>query len=365
MRNNSIHISGFVKASSVTALLIASGLAHAQSSVTLYGATDAGLIYTNKTLNVATGQNAGKQFSFTDGGLAPSIFGLTGVESLGGGLSTEFKLESGINVANGGYNNSNGNFFGRQAYVGLKGGFGEFKAGLQFSPYFLTLHELDPRGLSLFGSSLMFYVNNVLATGIFTPNAISYTSPTLWGFKASALMSLGGVAGDFQNGRQYSASLKYEIGPVAVLAGYFNARPSTGSALVTPVPTQLPVSFDGRQIGATYTIGSVLAKASFANYRVGSQSNDVYGGGLDWRVVPTVDLNAGVWYEQQQHQSANHSLLAAAGVNYYLSARTTAYAQVAIANNHGTNDTGLAISDALFGATGTTTGVTVGVRHSF
>ena len=34
----------------------------AQSSVTLYGVLDAGLIYTNKSLNAATGQNGGKQF---------------------------------------------------------------------------------------------------------------------------------------------------------------------------------------------------------------------------------------------------------------------------------------------------------------
>lgn len=354
-----------LKVSAAAVGLVFAGMAHAQSSVTLYGVVDGGLLYTSKTLNATTGQNAGKQFSFDDSGLSPSQFGVSGTEDLGGGLKAEFKLESGINIGTGGYNDSNGNFFGRQAYVGLTGGFGEVKAGLQFSPFFLATYELDPRGLSQTGSSLMMYVDNVVATGIFTPNAVSYTTPVLYGFQASALLSLGGVAGDFQNGRQYSGSLKYDNGTFMASASYFNANPSTGSALVTPVPTQLGVPFQGMQFGGSYKIGKLTAKASFVNYKVGDVSNDVYGGGLDFLATPELDFNTGVWYEDQRHESTNHSLMAAIGAEYYLSRRTTAYAQVAVANNHGSMDTGLSISDALSGAPGTTTGVNIGIRHMF
>lgn len=354
-----------LKLCAAAAGLVFAGMAQAQSSVTLYGIADGGLLYTSKTLNTATGQNAGKQFSFTDSGLTPSKFGMSGTEDLGGGLKAEFKLESGINIGTGGYNDSNGNLFGRQAYVALTGGFGEVKAGLQFSPFFLALYGLDPRGMSQFGSSLIMYVDNVITTGIFTPNAVSYTSPVLWGFQGSALLSLGGVAGDFQNGRQYSASMKYDNGTVMVSASYFNANASTGSALMTPVPSQLPVSFEGRQLGASYKIGKLTTKASFVNYRVGDDSSNVYGGGLDFLATPQVDLNAGVWYEEQRQQTTNHTLLAGLGAEYYVSHRTTVYAQIAVVNNHGTMDTGLSISDALYGAPGTTTGVNVGIRHTF
>lgn len=72
-----------VKLVAAAAGILFAGFAQAQSSVTLYGLVDAGLIYTSKTLNTTTGQNAGKQFSFTDGGLSPTQFGLTGTEDLG------------------------------------------------------------------------------------------------------------------------------------------------------------------------------------------------------------------------------------------------------------------------------------------
>jgi Gram-negative porin len=82
-------------------LAAATTSAHAQSSVTLYGVTDIGLLYTNKNLNQATGSNAGSKISLTDGNQSASRFGLRGVEDLGGGLQAIFTLESGISMSNG------------------------------------------------------------------------------------------------------------------------------------------------------------------------------------------------------------------------------------------------------------------------
>ncbi|WP_415750502.1 hypothetical protein [Burkholderia sp. BCC1993] len=47
---------------------------------------DAGILYTSKSVNPATGQNAGHQFSMVTGGMTPSLFGLKGSEDLGGGV---------------------------------------------------------------------------------------------------------------------------------------------------------------------------------------------------------------------------------------------------------------------------------------
>jgi predicted porin len=348
----------------VSSGLVCSGAAQAQSTVTLYGTVDAGLIYTNKTLNMTTLQNAGKQFGYTDSGLSASRFGLYGTEDLGGGLSAEFKLESGYDTGTGGYNDSNGYLFGREAYVGLKGGFGEVKAGLQYSPFADEVDALDPRGLSQFASSLIVNSDNLIAASWFVPNAVSYKSPVLWGFQAAGMVSLGGVAGDFRNGFQYSGSLKYDNGTVMVSASFFEAQPSTGSALMTPVPTQFPVEVEGRQLGVSYKIGRLTAKASFVNYKEGSVSNNVYGGGLNFLATNQLDVNGGVWYEQQSRVAANHSLLVGLGSNYYLSRTTTVYAQAGLVNNGGTMDTGLSI-DTPLGATGTTLGVDVGIRHVF
>lgn len=265
-------------------------------------------------------------------------------------------------MGSGGYNNSNGNQFGRQAYVGLAGGFGEVKAGLQFSPFFLALYALDPRGLSQFGSSLPIYLDNVLGTGVFNANSVSYTSPVFGGFQGSVLMALGGEAGNFQAGRQYSASLKYDNGTVMVNAAFYDGN--AGGTVNTVPPTT--VEFEGRMLGASYKVGKLTAKASFVNYKVaGGFNNNVYGGGLDYLALSELDLNGGVWYVSDRNQTTNHSLMAALGAQYFLSRSTTLYGQVAVVNNHGAMDTGLSVNNALFGVTGTTTGVNLGLRHIF
>ncbi|MGB8424095.1 porin [Paraburkholderia sp.] len=336
--------------------------AHSQSSVTLYGIVDAGLLYTSKTLNSQNGQNAGKQFSLIDAGSTPSNFGLRGVEDIGGGVKAEFRLESGISVANGGYGISNGNLFGRQAWVGLQTDYGEVKAGLQYSPFFLALFRLDPRGTSTFASGAIIYVDSVAATGVFTSNAVSYTSPVMGGFQGSVLYALGGQAGDFAAGRQYSADLKYENGSLLVDAAFFNGN--AGGSAQTPIPTT--VEFFGRTLGASYKFSSLTVKASFSSYKVaGSFSNNVYGGGFDYYVLPSLNLNGGVWFTTDRNDTSNHSILGAIGTQYFLSKSTSLYGEVGVVNNHGKMNTGLSIDGALYGVAGTTVGTVVGIRHLF
>ncbi|CAB3790929.1 Outer membrane porin protein 32 [Paraburkholderia caffeinitolerans] len=341
---------------------VTSGAAYAQSSVTLYGELDAGLLYTNKTLAPTTGGNAGSNFSLIDGGRAPSFFGFTGTEDLGGGLKAKFKIESGINVANGGLNNSNGNQFGRQAWLALDGNFGEFKAGLQFSPFFLAVDESDPRAFSLFGSGALPYVNSAIGTGIFNSNAVSYTTPRFAGLQGRAMLALGGSPGDFQAGRQYSFAVNYEHGGLTANAAFYDGN--AGGTANTPVPTNL--GFEGRMLGVSYAYGPVIAKASFVNYKVaGSANNNVYGGGLTYYVSPAFDVNGGVWVTSDRDHTTNHSVLAALGAEYFLSKTTSLYAQVGLVDNHGAMDTGLSITGALNEVPGTTTGADIGIRHTF
>ncbi|WP_244144228.1 porin, partial [Paraburkholderia kururiensis] len=86
-------------------------VAHAQSSVTLYGLVDAGITYTSNV-------NHGTKWALGSGGINQSMFGLRGAEDLGGGLKAIFTLESGFNINNGRFANNNG-MFNRQAFVGL------------------------------------------------------------------------------------------------------------------------------------------------------------------------------------------------------------------------------------------------------
>ncbi|WP_322012795.1 porin [Paraburkholderia sp. J12] len=339
-----------------------SGLAGAQSSVTLYGVLDAGLLYTSKTSSQSNAQNMGRQFSLVSSGSSPSRFGLTGVEDVGGGMKVEFRLESGISVANGGLGNSNGNLFGRQAWVGLDSHYGVVTAGLQFSPLFLALRDTDPRGFSQFGSGLVTYIGNVAGTSIFNSNGISYTSPKVAGLEGRAMLALGGAPGNFQAGRQYSLSLKYENGNFLINSALYDGN--SGGTVQTAIPTTL--AFEGRTIGVSYKFGNITAKTAFVNYKVaGSFNNNVYSGGLDFIVTPQVDLNGGVWVTSDRDHTANHSIMGALGAQYFLSKRTNFYTQVGVVENHGALNTGLLVNSALPGAKGATVGVDLGIRHSF
>jgi predicted porin len=318
--------------------------AYAQSSVTLYGIVDASLLYTSKTLD-------------------PARFGMRGAEDLGGGMRAIFQLESGISVATGALGNSNDNLFGRLAYVGVESRFGTVKAGLQFSPFFLAVYDFDPRDMAYFGSGLVTYLNNVYVTGLFNPNGISYTSPEIAGLQASAMLALGGAAGDFQAGRQYSASLRYHLGALTVDAALYSGN-AGGSAASIPVPSV--VEFNGRAIGASYVINDLTVKASYVQYKVaGSFNNRVYSGGASYRITPAVSVDAGVWVTRDANESSNNSVLASTGMTYSLSKATLMYGQVGFVTNHGGMHTGLSVNNALNLATGTTAGANVGIRHTF
>ena len=83
------------------------GLASAQSSVTLYGRLDAnvGTVDPGSMGKAGSSANVGESVTkMSDGGtsgLGASRFGMRGVEDLGDGVKAYFKLESQISVDNG------------------------------------------------------------------------------------------------------------------------------------------------------------------------------------------------------------------------------------------------------------------------
>ena len=98
-----------------------SGAASAQSSVTVYGLVDVALV---RESGAATGAST----KITSGVGAGSRLGFKGSEDLGGGLSALFLLENGFQADTGAMGQG-GLLFGRQAYVGLQGGFGTVTIG--------------------------------------------------------------------------------------------------------------------------------------------------------------------------------------------------------------------------------------------
>ncbi|VWC55047.1 porin [Burkholderia aenigmatica] len=114
---------------------------YAQSSVTLYGVIDEGVVFQSNS-------GAGKRVSLDSlGGIFGSRWGMTGSEDLGGGLKAIFTLESGINLNNGAFGQG-GTAFGRQAFVGLSSDrLGSLTLGRQYDMIFYFPEPVTAEGL--------------------------------------------------------------------------------------------------------------------------------------------------------------------------------------------------------------------------
>jgi hypothetical protein len=182
------------------------GVAHAQSSVTLYGIVDAGFVYNNNSAG-------SKLYETSAGNLQGDRWGLRGTEDLGGGLKALFVLENGFNAYSGKLGQG-GDEFGRQAYVGLSSQFGTVTLGRQYDSV------VDYTGALEVGSQwASFYaahpgdldnMNNSNRVN----NSIKYASANYSGITFGGLYSLGGVAGQFNRNQIFSAGLGYAQGPL-------------------------------------------------------------------------------------------------------------------------------------------------------
>lgn len=100
-----------------TWLLAIGGFAQAQSSVTLYGRIDTGLEYMSGLTN-GSGRSVSR-LRAESGDWGTGMFGLKGVEDIGGGTKVIFQLEGGLNSMVGQVG-SGTTIFNRWAYVGVQ-----------------------------------------------------------------------------------------------------------------------------------------------------------------------------------------------------------------------------------------------------
>lgn len=133
---------------SLLALAVAAALpaaAFAQTNVQLYGIGDAAITFANDDAST----NGDSQIQMSDGIQSGSRVGVQGSEDLGGGLSANFRFELGLDVDDG---DGEGKLFGRQARVGLKGGFGEVRFGRQYTPIFYSSIKYDFSGFGWYNN---------------------------------------------------------------------------------------------------------------------------------------------------------------------------------------------------------------------
>lgn len=199
------------------ALAVGTGAASAQSSVTVYGKIDLGLV-------LDSGNPAGKSLRLTSGVTGGSRLGFKGTEDLGGGNKASFQLETGFcaDSAAGAPNFCTGGnqFMGRQVHGDLSGSFGLLTAGRVYSLDFLNQGTFDPFGAGFLGDSQNLFGDKFASSRL--NNTIQYTTPSLGGLTASAELSLGETTGNWKAGRETGGALTYTKGPAFVSLSFFD-----------------------------------------------------------------------------------------------------------------------------------------------
>ncbi len=368
----------------VAALAATGHVAYAQSSVTLYGNVDTGMLYQSTsaaTFNPASA-NLGKVYRAKDGGIYASNWGIRGTEDIGGGYHVNFKLQGTFDTTSGklGLADTTGGtaIFNQQANVGISGPFGSVTAGRQIVPMAWAMAETDVRSAQYFGSILTAWLGMNQAAGwpgtntnapigaLYDSSAIVYESPKFGGVSAVLEYAPGGSPGSFQGGTRESAVLKYSNYGLAVSAVYYNGHDTN------PMPGASATGVDNNRfiyLGAKYTFSNGLsASASYSNGRNPSNSGavdiDMYSAGLGYRITPALQLTSAVYYLRDKNNSTNHSTEFAAGAEYHLSKTTMVYGQYGYVNNKGTMTTTITYGQPVAPATATTA-VMLGMRHSF
>jgi predicted porin len=380
------------------ALFAFAASAHAQSSVTLYGAVDTGLLWQNTSaanfLPIASkNPNLGHVVRLKDGGLASSVYGLKGTEDIGGGYKINFRLQGSFDSPTGKFALSDTPntpaIFNQVASVGVSGVFGKIDFGRQYAPMAYAFVDTDVRGAAFFGSVLTAWLTMNQQSGwlgnstngsigaLYDSNAIVYNSPSFYGASVALEYAPGGVAGHFQGGTRESAVLKYSNYGLNAAAVYYNGHDASPfTYLGTTIPATGVNNNRFVYFGAKYTWQGLSASASFSNGRnpanpngnlaagIASGDFDMWTGGLGYRFSPAFDVTSGVYYVKDEKHNQNQSTAYVLGADYNLSKATTLYAQVGYVSNRGTMNQTLQYGSIVAVGKNTTAG-NIGIRHTF
>jgi predicted porin len=199
--------------------LVAAGipLAHAQSSVTVYGLLDA-FVESRSDMTPSGDQRR----MVNSGGMNTSRLGFRGTEDLGGGLKAVFQLESEVNLDSGQAAGGGTAFWGRQANVGLDSGFGRLVIGRSYSTTYDLILPFDPMG---YAPNYSWGTSAGAAGGGATGGArkdgmVTGVSNMLKYRGTFGPVTLGATVGASEGTtvKVYAAGAGYTIGPVALVA---------------------------------------------------------------------------------------------------------------------------------------------------
>jgi predicted porin len=249
--------------------LAAGGAAAADSSVTLYGVADTYLQY--------LGNGGTNTYALKSGGSTGSLFGLKGVEDLGGGLKAQFTVETGFNINNGGLFADTTTLFYRQAWVGLKDErYGTLSFGRQYTPSFLVAYPTDPfrvdEALSPLAAFVLTPDRNTLSTqydAARLSNSMLYQSPRLYGVQAYAMYAFAATVSQpvpATTGNVLDVGVNYSGAGLYAGFAYVNQHPGQETIAALPAPLTL-LGTEHFIAALAYRIGIVNLQANYSYQR--------------------------------------------------------------------------------------------------
>ena len=363
-------------AAAVALMSLGCPAAHAQSSVTLYGVVDESVRYLTHA-NKAGDSSLG----LGTGGMTQSRWGLKGVEDLGGGWSTFFKLENRIYI-NSGQSDPTLPFF-NEAQIGVRSNsYGQVILGRQYN---VMIEGITVAG---YGSNpwipydFSFQPEVTMTGGIWTSNQVQYQAK-YDGFSFAAGYAFGGNAGN-SYGSQIGAAAAYAPagGPLTVGGAYEESKDSVNGASAKAWTFGGSYTWDKTRFSLGYIVNR--ADAGFSSFANGPFTAPVlaalkytdfsrrrmFMGGITQQVGNAWNFAANVWRTLQDGKTAakdgsawQYQLVA----DYALSKRTDVYVEgdyslyrgdLIGAQLQGVNGVGLAQK-------GSQIGLMAGLRHQF
>ena len=359
-----------------------------QSSVTLYGLVDVGIGYSSIS---APNESSRSNLGTTSGVSRPTVFGIKGVEALGGGNAIVFNLASQFNMGNGSV--SGDSLFGQQATLGIRNAkYGQVDIGRQTNIASKLFQTIDPFST--------FYGQAGMGASFGTTNNLRYSNMLMYQTAAWNGLSAGvgysfntGLQGAYANNavivdptnnygttnnpRALTLGVNYANGPLQVAVTYDQVMPANNVGNgdnATPKAWVLGAAYDFKVVKASLAYGQTRGGAisgTLPSSVSGINSNWAQGGvlyqggygansyllGLSAPINATSRVMASAQLATPTGSadivSNGTQSVYSLGYEYDFSKRTTAYTYVSYANNYLMLD----------GAKSTTLGV--GLRHAF
>jgi predicted porin len=288
------------------------GAASAQSSVTLSGSVDLGLVYANDVWNMQ--KAASSRTSFT----------LSGTEDLGGGMRVFFLANHRFHLNTGAQHDANA--FWRQGWVGVGGGFGDLRLGKILPPLQDFNGQFEPWGggdtVGNTHTGGLFAGNSAL--GARYANSIYYRSPSLGGLVAHAMIA--------------AADNNAEVGSSATLPPGGAERPMGFGVIYGAGPLRLALAYDSNAnewttqgLYGSFNAGFATFMAQFETGEYNNAGNDV----SRWSIGATVPFGAALlkfgYYDYKDEDQSKFGI----GMDYNLSKRTTLYTNIGDKSGNG------------------------------